>query len=372
MLFTLSRPHGTVRARSATRQFSSAEDAVAAIATARSSGAPIAVVGALAFDPGAPDALYSVDHLDDSEPLSHSVSAATRFGITLHASIPAPSVHRARVARVIGEIGCGAAQKGAAQKVVLARAIEMTADTELDVEDLLTALAAGNPEHNAFAVDLSAAGPKFEGHVLVGASPESLVRRVGRTVTCHPYAGSAARSSDPVVDAERGRMLAASTKDHHEHRLVVEHLVNALEPFAEAVDFPADPVLLSTGEMWHLATPITATLRDSTMTSLDLARHLHPTPAICGTPTDVARRVILDTEEPRDFYAGAVGWCDETGDGEWMVSIRCAELTADRRSLRAWSGGGIVAESDPDDELAETTAKFGTILRALGCPDLLA
>ena len=121
--------------------------------------------------------------------------------------------------------------------------------------------------------------------------------------------------------------------------------------------------------MWHLGTPIRGRIADPAITSFDLALAVHPTPAICGTPTPAARRHILDTEDDRGFYAGAVGWSardgDGTEDGEWMVTIRCAELDAAGAQLTAWAGGGIVADSDPDDELRETVAKFGTILGAL-------
>ena len=93
---------------------------------------------------------------------------------------------------------------------------------------------------------------------------------------------------------------------------------------------------------------------------------LHPTPAVGGVPADAAAELITELEGDRGFYAGAVGWCDQRGDGRWVVSIRCAQLSADRRTATAYSGGGIVAESDPDDEVAETTSKFATIMSALG------
>ena len=91
-----------------------------------------------------------------------------------------------------------------------------------------------------------------------------------------------------------------------------------------------------------------------------------PTPAVCGTPTDEARRLIAAIEGERGFYAGAVGWSDAGGDGDWMVTIRCAEIDADRSGAIAWAGGGLVADSQPDDEVAETGAKLRTVLRAFG------
>ncbi|MGO1457980.1 MAG: chorismate-binding protein, partial [Corynebacterium casei] len=121
-----------------------------------------------------------------------------------------------------------------------------------------------------------------------------------------------------------------------------------------------------TNEMWHLGTPITGTLKKPTTTALELAVRCHPTPAICGTPTAAAKSLICTAETDRGFYSGAVGWCDASGDGEYMVAIRCAEVAGDGLTARAWAGGGIVEDSDPEAELAETTAKLQTIVRAMG------
>ncbi|MBU3752101.1 MAG: isochorismate synthase, partial [Mycobacterium sp.] len=118
--------------------------------------------------------------------------------------------------------------------------------------------------------------------------------------------------------------------------------------------------------LWHLSTPISGTLRGRSTTALDLALALHPTPAVGGVPTAAAVDLIEELEGDRGFYAGAVGWCDAGGDGRWVVAIRGAQLSADRRTALAQAGGGIVAESDPDEEVAETTAKFRTVLAALG------
>lgn len=117
--------------------------------------------------------------------------------------------------------------------------------------------------------------------------------------------------------------------------------------------------------MWHLSTRVVGELKDSSTSSLQLATALHPTPAICGTPTDLARASIRALEPfDREFYTGMVGWMDAAGDGEWVVTIRCAEVEG--RLLRLFAGAGIVPESIPDEELAETSAKFQTMLRAMG------
>lgn len=146
---------------------------------------------------------------------------------------------------------------------------------------------------------------------------------------------------------------------------MIETIRAALEPLCDDLSIAAEPQLSRTATVWHLCTPISGRLHDRSTTAIDLALALHPTPAVGGVPTDAAVELIADLEGDRGFYAGAVGWCDARGDGRWVVSIRCAQLSADRRSALARAGGGIVAESDPDDEVAETTTKFATILNAL-------
>ena len=160
------------------------------------------------------------------------------------------------------------------------------------------------------------------------------------------------------------RALRDSGKDAFEHAFVVDSIAHALAPLCTDLEIPERPSLTSTREMWHLGTRIRGRISDPRTTALDLALAVHPTPAVCGTPTDEARRLIAGIEGPRGFYAGAIGWSDADGDGDWMVSIRCAEIDADRRGAIAWAGGGIVADSDPDAEVAETGAKLRTVLRA--------
>ncbi len=234
---------------------------------------------------------------------------------------------------------------------------------------LAARMAALNPVANTFAVDLSAAGAEFAGHSLVGATPEVLVSRRGRVVTCRPLAGTTKRSADADQDREAGESLLHSTKNLAEHAFVTSWIREVLQPMCSDLSVPATPELTNTHEVWHLASPIRGTLRNDT-TALDLAIALHPTPALCGTPTDAALKVIRETEEPRRFYGGAVGWCDEAGDGDWVVAIRCAEIGADGFTAWASAGGGIVAESDPQDELDETSTKLRTLLTALGAETL--
>ena len=247
----------------------------------------------------------------------------------------------------------------------MARALRLVADGALDLPTILHRLS-GDPEATVYLSDLTPAGPGYAGTALVGASPELLVARAGPRVSCQPFAGSAPRSPDPETDAANGAALAASGKNRHEHQLVVDTMRAALEPLCSDLDVAAQPQLSRTAALWHLSTPIRGTLREMSTTALDLALALHPTPAVGGVPTAAAVDLIAELEGDRGFYAGAVGWCDARGDGRWVVAIRGAQVSADRREALAQAGGGIVAESDPDDEVAETTTKFRTILSALG------
>ena len=140
----------------------------------------------------------------------------------------------------------------------------------------------------------------------------------------------------------------------------------ALAPLCAHLDIADTPQLSPTAALWHLSTPIRGTLRATATTALDLALALHPTPAVGGVPTAAAVDLIAELEGDRGFYAGAVGWCDARGDGRWVVAIRGAQLSADRRTALATAGGGIVAQSDAADEVEETTTKFRTILHGLG------
>lgn len=336
--------------------------ALTAARTALAGGAAPIVVGALPFDLSAPAALFrprTVRFLD----VLPDWPAAAPPTVRIDEFRPAPPQHRMRVAaavRALNDPGTGL------HKVVLARALHLTADAPLDARTVLRRLVADDPSANAYLADLSAAGDGYRGAALIGASPELLVARRADVVTCQPFAGSAPRFADPEADRASGAALAGSAKNRHEHAIVIDQVRNALEPFCSDLQIAPEPHLSSTAAVWHLSTQITGRLRETSTTALDLAVALHPTPAVGGVPTDAAAALIKQIEGDRGFYAGAVGWCDSAGDGRWVVSIRCAQLAADRRSATAHSGGGIVAESDPDDEVAETTTKFTTILSALG------
>jgi isochorismate synthase len=331
--------------------------------TALASGEIPIVLGAVPFNVTRPTALFrprDVRFVDALPDWPRRDLPTVRIAETL----PAPDVHRARVAEAIARLNDPST---GLHKVVLARALRLIADGPLDVATILARLAEDGTA-NAYFADLTPAGEEYTGTALIGASPELLVARRGGVVTCRPFAGSAPRSADPDADRANGIALAESAKNLHEHQLVVDEMRKVLDPLCVDLKIASTPELSSTSAVWHLSTPITGRLRETSTTALDLAVALHPTPAVGGVPTAAASELIGELEGDRGFYAGAIGWCDAAGDGRWVVSIRCAQLSADRCTAEARSGGGIVAESDPDDEVAETTTKFRTIMSALGVP----
>ena len=198
----------------------------------------------------------------------------------------------------------------------------------------------------------------------VGATPETLIRREGDRVLSLPHAGTAARSPDPTRDRQAAEALLRSAKNRHEHAAVVEAVADALQPHCAELWVDPEPHLAATATVWHLATAVRGRLRPSAPGALSLAAALHPTPAVCGTPTAAAAELIAELEPgSRGLYAGLVGWVDSRGDGEWAVSLRCALVT--RAAVRIHAGAGIVAESQPELEVAETDVKFRTLIDAL-------
>ncbi|MGA8545813.1 MAG: isochorismate synthase [Mycobacterium sp.] len=356
--FVLCGPTGALVADGVQACYS---DVAAAQSALRSGAVPI-VLGALPFDSNNPSALMAPRSVRRTAELPDWPSDPLPT-VRVAGAVPAPDEHRARVRHARDRL---TAPGSTLQKVVLARALRLAADAPLDATIVLRRLVADDPAAYSYLVDLSAAGGRYAGMALVGASPELLVARDGDRVTCRPFAGSAPRATDPQCDAAAGSALAASAKDRHEHQLVIDFMADALRPLCSELTIAPTPELSRTTALWHLSTPISGQLRDTSTTAIDLALALHPTPAVGGVPADAAAELIGELEGNRGFYAGAAGWCDERGDGRWVVSIRCAQLAADRRSALAHAGGGIVAESDPDDEVAETTTKFVTILTALG------
>lgn len=334
------------------------------IADARTSltshSAPI-IVGALPFDLARPAALIRPQDVAFHDGLP-KWPLRPLPQVRVVETLPEPDEHRARVGAALQRLRD---PDNVLEKVVLARALRLASEGPIDARTVIERLVTADPVAYAYLADLSAAGSEYSGRVLVGASPELLVARHGERVVCAPFAGSAPRLPDPEADRTSGEALAASAKNRHEHELVVDAIRKSLDPLCVDLQIPPTPKLSRTAAVWHLSTPISGLLRDKSTTALDLAIALHPTPAVGGAPTEAAAELIGELEGDRGFYAGAVGWCDQRGDGRWVVSIRGAQLSADRRTALAHAGGGIVAESDPDDELDETTTKFTTILSAL-------
>ena len=272
-------------------------------------------------------------------------------GIQLE-EIPSSSDYAAAVATAVGRIG-----RGELRKVVLARTIEVEAGRRLDARLLAHRLRAVDPDAYTFAMPT-------DGGVIVGASPELLVSRHGREVRSNPLAGSAPRAGDPDRDRANAEALASSAKDRLEHAIVVEAVAETLRPVCEELSWDPEPVLRETPNVWHLSTRFRGTLRDPAPTALELVASLHPTPAVAGTPREQALAAIAELEPfDRGPYAGPVGWVDAEGDGEWAIALRCAELRGDRATL--YAGAGIVAGSQPEQELDETERKFRAFLDAL-------
>lgn len=259
---------------------------------------------------------------------------------------------------------------GALDKVVLARTLRIPLaghPRTHTVHALLTRLMLRDPQAHLFAATLPAGhdtGSPAPPSVLIGATPETLLARSGDRLTLTPLAGTAQRHPDPDIDRARAARLLASGKDREEHQYVIDALHSQLAPLCRTLSIPRTPSLHRTGNLWHLSTTIRARLAAPAPDALALALLLHPTPAVCGTPTRLARALISTLEPvPRRYYSGLVGWMDQAGDGQWDIALRCAELSATQ--LRLYAGAGITAQSKPEAELAKTQAKFATMLQAL-------
>ena len=245
------------------------------------------------------------------------------------------------------------------RKVVLSRPLDVEAHRGFATDRLLRALLRQNPGAYVFAA------PVAYGQTLVGASPELLIRKTGRTVVSNPLAGSAPRSASAEVERQRTAALLASGKDRTEHRYVVDAVRDALAGHCSRLSVPDEPSVIRTPTMLHLSSELTGELADPAVSSLRLAHALHPTPAVCGTPTDLARDAIARLEGySRNWYCGMVGWMDSRGNGEWALAIRCGLIQG--RRLRLYAGAGIVAGSDPAAEWEETAAKLATMLNLFG------
>jgi menaquinone-specific isochorismate synthase len=253
------------------------------------------------------------------------------------------------VAEAVGRIN-----DGDLEKVVLARDLVATAAEPIDVRWPLRRLAEDYPTCWTFHVD-----------GMFGATPELLVRRERGLVTSRVLAGTIRRTGDDARDLTLAARLARSSKDLEEHEYAVRSVAEALEPHCSSMNVPEAPFVLHLPNVMHLATDVAGVVHDAaTVTSLELAAALHPSAAVGGTPTPDATALIAELEGmDRGRYAGPVGWMDADGDGEWGIALRSAVIEGS--TVRLYAGCGIVADSDPGAELAETQGKFVPVRDAL-------
>ena len=257
-----------------------------------------------------------------------------------------------RVASAVNKI-----KNGDLEKVVLARDLIGKSTEAISKRNLITSLSKNYPSTWVFLVAN-----------LIGATPELLVRLNKSLVTSRILAGTIRKSGDEAKDLGLAASLAKSSKDLEEHEYAVRSVAQALEPFCSSTNVPESPFVLHLANVMHLATDVTGVLNDAT-TPIDifaLISSLHPSAAVCGTPTQTASAVINELEEMnRGRYAGPVGWIDARGDGEIGIALRTGELSEDEKTIRIFSGCGIVAGSNPEDELAESQAKLSPMRTAL-------
>jgi isochorismate synthase len=245
---------------------------------------------------------------------------------------------------------------GAARKVVLTREVVVSADRALSPLAIVDRLRAAYPACMLFAVD-----------GFVGATPELLVARRDDRVRAQPMAGTAPRSADPTTDARLAAALLSSAKDQAEHRITIDMVHDTLLPYCSYLDEEAQPTVVAMANVQHLATLVEGRLSGPPASVVELMVALHPTPAVGGSPRPAALELIDRYEElDRARFAGPVGWVDAAGNGEWAVGIRSAEV--DGGTARLFAGVGVVADSDPEDELAETQAKLQALLSAVVRP----
>ena len=241
-------------------------------------------------------------------------------------------------------------------KVVLARDLNGTTSESIDPRSILRNLAEEYPSTWSFSV----AG-------LIGATPELLLRLNRAMVTSRVLAGTISRTGDDEKDLALAASLARSSKDLEEHMYAVRSVAESLAPFCTSTNVPDSPFVLHLANVMHLATDVTGAISEfpQHVDTFSILEKLHPSAAVCGTPTEMAAKVIAELEGmPRGRYAGPVGWVDARGDGELGIALRCGQIFDNE--IRLFAGCGIVAGSDPQRELAESEAKFAPMMSALG------
>lgn len=281
-----------------------------------------------------------------------SPSGPAGRSLAVRRRIPDVTAWQGSVARLAGAVG-----RGRLDKAVLSRSITLEAASDIDVTGVLRRLEASAPESTVFAFTR---GPR----TFIGATPERLVSLRGRELRTMAMAGSARRAADPGADDALADGLLASDKEREEHEVVVEMLRTALVPVVQELSIPRVPEVVRFRHVQHLVTPVSGRLVEDADV-LTLVERLHPTPAVGGTPRELALELIAE-EEPheRGWYAGPLGWIDRHGDGEFVVGLRSGVIHGATATL--FAGCGIVADSDPEREWDESSAKLQALGSALG------
>jgi isochorismate synthase len=312
--------------------------------------------------------------MDDADRLASEQDLAARTLLAAAAAVPDPGSRSAPAAGLTPPVDLVPAEawqdmvasmardirQGRFAKVVLARQARVTSHQALSSTATLAALRRAYPGSFVFAFARGLGQRAF-----LGATPERLVRLRAGLVETSALAGSSRRGASPAEDAQLGETLLRDTKELAEHAVVTEMLRQTLAPLCHDLSLPEGPVLLRLATVQHLFTPIQGRLRNG-QTILDLVERLHPTPAVGGTPREGALSAIREREQlDRGWYAGPVGWLDGQGEGEFAVAIRSALLDGARREALLFAGCGIVADSQPEREYAESRLKMQAMLSAL-------
>ena len=282
-----------------------------------------------------------------------AVSSEKPSIITWHQGALSDEIWKSRVALAVEKI-----KGNELEKVVLARNLLAHADKELPIRSIVNNLLRNYPSTWVFLVD-----------GLVGATPELLVRLSKSLVTSRVLAGTIRRTGDEARDMALAASLAKSSKDLEEHEYAVRSVADAIEPYCSSINVPESPFVLHLANVMHLATDVNGVVHESD-TPVDiftLVSYLHPSAAVCGTPKSSAFSLIQELEGmSRGRYAGPVGWVDRRGDGEMGIALRCGQINQEDKSQAViFAGCGIVAGSNPDDELAESQAKLAPMRTAL-------
>ena len=323
------------------------------------SDGPALLVGAVPFASSNEDYLFQPARIGRLLGVKSAGDAASGSGRWMLRACPSAEDYAESVAKCVAAL-TDASTATQVTKAVLSRSLELQSDASIPVAQVINRLLR-DPSVAVFRAPL----PAKAATALVGATPELLLSKKAELAVSYPLAGSARRSSDPSADRQAARDLLASEKDQREHRITREMIFDTLGPYSIEITAPEGTTIRSTATMHHLGTRIVARLKDPDTPVAHLLSLLHPTPAVCGLPRREAADLISRLEGyDRGFYAGAVGWIDDQQDGEWYVSIRCAEIS--ERRARVFAGAGIVPGSDPLKETEETSAKFTAMLTALG------